>query len=257
MVWFSIDLPLMERPEMKFCLSSILVVTALVGSANAGVPVVQISVAGNLGGSASAAPVGSPGGDPFQYSYDSSLVGTGFYSNFTLTATDTTGSDRAIFGGLITLINASASVQTFTIDISASTFAHGSSSLTGGSVSGVLTGNSDGGLFASSKGNPIWTAYVRASSVNYNIASLLNAPFPVISGADSVASIPGDAFGQPIPTQPAMAMGDAMGIRLLFQLGAGDRVDLTTAFVLEAVPAPGAVAAFALVGLSQRRRRRN
>ena len=154
MVWFSIDLPLMERPEMKFCLSSILVVTALVGSANAGIPVVQISVAGNLGGSASAAPVGSPGGDPFQYSYDSSLVGTGFYSNFTLTATDTTSSDRAIFGGLITLINASASAQTFTIDISASTFAHGSSSLTGGSVSGVLTGNSDGGLFASSKGNP-------------------------------------------------------------------------------------------------------
>jgi hypothetical protein len=257
MVWFSIDLPLMERPEMKFCLSSILVVTALVGSANAGIPVVQISVAGNLGGSASAAPVGSPGGDPFQNSYDSSLVGTGFYSNFTLTATDTTSSDRAIFGGLITLINASASVQTFTIDISASTFAHGSSSLTGGSVSGVLTGNSDGGLFASSKGNPIWTAYVRANSMNYNIASLLNAPFPVTSGADNVASIPGDAFGQPIPTQPAMAMGDAMGIRLLFQLGAGDRVDLTTAFVLEAVPAPGVVAAFALVGLSQRRRRRD
>ena len=241
---------------MKFCLSSILAVTALSGSAIAGIPAVQISVAGSSGGSVSAAPVGSPGGDPFQYSYNSSLVGTGFLSNFTLTATDATSSNRAIFGGLITVINASASVQTFTIDFSASTFAHGSSSLTGGSVSGVLTGNSDGGLFASANGNSIWTAYIRASAMNNTIASLLNAPFQVTSAADNVASIPGEAFGQPIPTQPAMAMGDAMGIRLLFELGAGDQVDLTTTFVLEAIPAPGAIAVFALIGLTQRRRRR-
>ena len=242
---------------MKFCLSSILAVTALTGSAIAGIPVVQISVTGSSGGSASATPVGSPGGDPFQYSYNSTLPGTGFLSDFTLTATDTTSSNRAILGGMITVINASASVQTFTVDISASTFAHGSSSLTGGSVSGVLTGNSDGGFFASANSNSIWTAYIRASAMNNSIASLLNAPFLVNSAADTVASIPGEAFGQPIPAQPAMAMGDAMGIRLIFQLGAGDRVDLTTAFVLEAVPAPGAVAAFALVGLSQRRRRRD
>jgi hypothetical protein len=241
---------------MKFCLSSILVVTALTGSAIAGIPVVQISVSGSLGGSAAATPVGSPGGDPFQYSYNSQLLGTGFFSSFALTATDTTGSNRAIFGGVITLINASALVQTFTVDISASTFAHGSSSLTGGSVSGVLKGSSDGGLFASANNNPIWTAYIRNGSMNNNIASLLSALVPVTSAADSVASIPGDAFGQPIPSQPAMAMGDAMRIRLLFQLGAGDQVDLTTAFVLEAIPAPGAIAAFALVGLSQRRRRR-
>ena len=241
---------------MKFCLSSILAVTALTGSAIAGIPVVQISVAGSSGGSAFDAPVGSPKGDPFQYSYNSTLIGTGFLSSFTLTATDTTSSNRAIFGGLITVINASASVQTFTIDMNASTFAHGASSLTGGSVSGVLTGNSDGGLFASAKSTSIWTAYIRASAVNNNIASLLNAPFQVTSAADNVASIPGEAFGQPIPTQPAMAMGDAMGIRLLFQLGAGDQVDLSTVFVLEAIPAPGAMAVFALIGLTQRRRRR-
>jgi hypothetical protein len=139
---------------MKFCLSSILAVTALTGSAIAGIPVVQISVAGSSGGSESAVPVGSPKGDPFQYSYNSTLAGTGFLSNFTLTATDTTSSDRAIFGGLITVINASASVQTFTIDISASTFAHGASTLAGGSVSGVLTGNSDGGLLHPQTANP-------------------------------------------------------------------------------------------------------
>ncbi len=241
---------------MKFCLSSILAVTALTGSAIAGIPVVQISVAGSTGGSASAAPVGSPAGDPFQYSYNSTLSGTGFLSSFTLTATDSTSSNRAIFGGLITVINASASAQTFNIDINASTFAHGASSLTGGSVSGVLTGNSDGGLFASVNGNSIWTAYIRASAMNNTIATLLNAPFQVTSAADNVASIPGEAFGQPIPTQPAMAMGDAMGIHLVFQLGAGDQVDLTTAFVLEAVPAPGGMAAFALIGICARKRRR-
>ena len=240
---------------MKFCLSSILAVTALTGSAIAGIPVVQISVTGSSG-SASATPVGLPAGDPFQYSYNSELPGMGFLSSFTLTATDTTSSNRAIFGGMISVINASASVQTFTVDISASTFAHGSSSLSGGSVSGVLTGNSDGGLFASANGNPIWIAYIRASAMNNTVESLMKAPLQVTSAADTVESIPGDAFGQPIPTYPAMAMGDAMGIRLLFQLGAGDKVDLTTAFVLEAIPAPGAMAAFALIGLSQRRRRR-
>jgi hypothetical protein len=250
-------MPLMERFEMKFCLSSILAVSALTGSALAGIPVVQISVTGSSGGSALASPVGSPTGDPFQYGYDSTLAGVGFLSNFTLIATDTTASNRSIFGGLVTVINASAKVQTFTVDISASTLAQGSSSLTGGSVSGVLTGNAGGGLFASSGSTPIWTAYIRASSVNSNIASLLAAPYQVTAAADNVASIPGEAFGQPIPTQPAMAMGDAMGIRMVFQLGAGDQVDFTTAFVMEAIPSPAAIAAFAIAGLGGRRRRRS
>lgn len=242
---------------MKFCLSSILAVSALTGSALAGIPVVQISVAGSSGGSASASPIGSPTGDPFQYNYDSTLTGAGFLSSFTLIATDTTASNRSIFGGLITVINASAALQTFTVDISASTLAQRVSSLTGGSVSGVLTGNSDGGLFASSGSAPIWTAYIRASSVNNNIASLLAAPYQVTAAVDNVASIPGEAFGQPIPTQPAMAMGDAVGIRMVFQLGAGDQVDFTTAFVVEAIPSPAALAVFALAGISNRRRRRS
>jgi hypothetical protein len=52
-------------------------------------------------------------------------------------------------------------------------------------------------------------------------------------------------------------MGDEAGIRLVFQLGAGDQVDLSTVFVIQAVPAPGAVAGLALVGAGMRRRRRD
>jgi hypothetical protein len=52
-------------------------------------------------------------------------------------------------------------------------------------------------------------------------------------------------------------MGDAAGIRMVFQLGAGDQVDLSMVFVIQAIPAPGAVAGLALVGGGMRRRRRN
>jgi MYXO-CTERM domain-containing protein len=70
-----------------------------------------------------------------------------------------------------------------------------------------------------------------------------------------VASIPGQSFGTPIPNLPSIAMGDAVALRLVFQLGAGDSLDLTTAFVVQAVPAPGAVAMLAIAGLRARRRR--
>jgi hypothetical protein len=55
----------------------------------------------------------------------------------------------------------------------------------------------------------------------------------------------------------AQPMRPQAGIHLVFQLGAGDQVDLSTVFVIQAVPAPGAVAGLALVGAGMRRRRRD
>ena len=245
-----------ERSEMQFCLASTVVAGALAGSAFAGIPTMLISVSSTSGSSGVASPVGSPNGNPDQYSYTANINQPGFISSFSLIAADTSVAGREVLGGTIQLLNTSASVQTFTIDFAASTLAQGTSSLTGGSVSGVLTGNSDGGLFASA-GSSIWSAYIRTGVNKATIASLLAAPYSVTTLPDLVSSIPGEAFGTPIPSQPSIAMGDAAGIRMVFQLGAGDQVDLSTVFVIQAVPAPGAVAGLALVGAGMRRRRRH
>jgi len=244
-----------ERSEMQFCLASI-VAGVIAGSAFAGIPSMQISVSSSGGSFGAASPVGSPNGNPDQYSYTADINQPGFISTFSLIAADTSVAGREVLGGSIQLINTSANVQTFTIDIAASTLAQGTSSLTGGSVSGVLTGSSDGGLFASA-GSSIWSAYIRTGANKTTIASLLAAPYSVTALPDQVSSIPGEAFGTPIPSQPSIAMGDAAGIHLVFQLGAGDQVDLSTVFVIQAVPAPGAVAGLALVGAGMRRRRRD
>ena len=241
---------------MKFRPMLMLAAAALTGSAFAGVPVMQISVVASGGGSGTASPAGGAGSGANQYNYNATIAGTGFVSTFNLTAVDTSASNREVLGGSISVVNGSASTQTFTIDFNASTLAQGTSSLTGGSISGVLTGNADGGLFTSFGSTPIWSAYIKTSS-NNTIASLLAAPYSVTSQPNMVASIPGEAFGTPIPSLPSMAMGDAAGIRLVFQLGAGDQVDLTTAFVIQSVvPAPGATAALAMACMGARRRRR-
>ena len=245
-----------ERSEMQFCLASTVVAAAIAGSALAGIPTMQISVSSSNGSSGTASPIGTANGNPDQYSYTATINQPGFLSNFSLIAADTSVAGREVLGGSIQLINTSSSVQTFTIDFAASTLAQGTSSLTGGSVSGVLTGSSDGGLFASA-GSSIWSAYIRTGATTTTIASLLASPYSVTALPDQVSSIPGEAFGTPIPSQPSIAMGDAAGIRMVFQLGAGDQVDLSTVFVVQAVPAPGAVAGLALVGVGMRRRRRN
>jgi hypothetical protein len=241
---------------MQFCLASTVVAAAIAGSALAGIPTMQISVSSSSGSSGTASPTGKANGNPDQYSYTATINQPGFLSNFSLIAADTSVAGREVLGGSIQLINTSSSVQTFTIDFAASTLAQGTSSLTGGSVSGVLTGSSDGGLFASA-GSSIWSAYIQTGANKTTIASLLASPYSVTALPDQVSSIPGEAFGTPIPSQPSIAMGDAAGIRMVFQLGAGDQVDLSTVFVIQAIPAPGAVAGLALVGAGMRRRRRN
>ena len=240
---------------MRVNLVSTIAAASVAGSALAGIPIMQIAVSSSSGASGTAVPVGSPSGAPNQYRYTGFVTAAGFVANYNLVAVDTTASTRGVIGGQFSIVNATAAVQTFTIDISAGTVVQGSSSLTGGSVSGVLTGNADGGFFGSAGGQSIWSASIRSGGTSSAVASLLNAPYSVTSGANLVASIPGQSFGTPIPSLPSVAMGDAMALRLVFQLGAGDQVDLTTAFVVEAVPAPGAIAMLAIAGVRGRRRR--
>jgi hypothetical protein len=241
---------------MKSSLVSIIAAAALAASATAAIPVMQITANGTGGGSGSSTPTGTASGTPNQYNYTGIIYASSFRASFSLVAQDTTKVDRAVLGGTFTMINTSAATQTFSIDISASTMAQGLASLTGGSVSGTLTGDSTGGSFTSVAGQPIWAAYIKNGATSTTVSTMLNDPYSRSVGANLVASIPGQSFGTPIPSMPAGAMGDAVGIRLRFTLTAGERVDLSTTFVVQsAIPAPGALALAAIASGSRRRRR--
>ena len=241
---------------MKFSLVSTIAAAALAASASAAIPVMQITASGSGGGSGSSTPVGTTSATPNQYNYTGIIYATSFRASFSLVAQDTSKVDRAVIGGTFTMINTSASTQSFDVNISASTVAQGLASLTGGSVSGTLTGDGTAGSFSSVAGQPIWQAYIKNGANTTNVNSLLNDPYSKAVGANLVASIPGASFGTPIPSMPSVAMGDAVGIRLRFTLTAGERVDLSTTFVVQsAVPAPGALGLAAIAAGSRRRRR--
>lgn len=240
---------------MKFSLVSMIAAATLAASATAAIPVMQITATGTGGGSGSSTPTGTVSGTPNQYNYNGIIYASSFRASFSLVAQDTSKVDRAVLGGTFTMINTSAATQTFSIDISASTMAQGLSSLTGGSVSGTLTGDATGGSFTSVAGQPIWAAYVKNGATSTTVSTMLNDPYSRSVGANLVASIPGQSFGTPIPSMPSVAMGDAVGIRLRFTLTAGERVDLSTTFVVQSVPAPGALALAAIASGSRRRRR--
>lgn len=245
---------------MKFEQSMIALAAAasVAGSASAAIPTVNISVQSSGGGSASSSPAGSAvSGSPNQYAYNSNLFSAGrFSTQFALYAMDTSATARQVIGGMISVINTSSSVQTFTIDISASTIAGGASSVVGGSMSGALADNfGDGAMFEIGGTVGGWAGSIRNGASSTQVGSLFSAPLQAIANPFQTAQISGQSFGLPGPSQAAIAMGDAATIRLTFRLGSNDKVDLSTAFVVQQVPAPGALALLAVAGLQGRRRR--
>ena len=71
------------------------------------------------------------------------------------------------------------------------------------------------------------------------------------------ALIPDEDFGLPGPSElgPPEAL-EHIGIRIDFFLSAGDSITSTSFFVLEPLPAPGAIALLGVAGLLGSRRRR-
>lgn len=248
---------------MKFQHSMIATAVAagLTGLASAGIPVMGISITSSGGGSASQSPAGvTVDGVANQYRYVSSppmtAVGN-FVASYELFAMDTAVTDRQAVGGLISLINASAVTQTYTVNISASCLPQGSSSLLSGSMSGALQdAGGNGAIFSIGGTSGGWAGFIGNGGVNTQVGSLFTAPLTVTAAPWSTNQIAGQSFGIPSPLTSGLPMGDSASIRITFQLSAGDRVDLTTVFVV-AVPAPGAftlVAAAGIVGSPRRRR---
>lgn len=242
---------------MKFAILSSAAMLALAGAASAAISNLQFSVTSTSAGSAAWSSTGTFTGTAGQYQFTGDQRYVGFNATFDLTCNDTSVLDRGFMGGSFGLTNNTASAQTFTIDIYLPTVAQGTSGLAGGAVSGLLTADGDGGTF-STAGTSAWNYFVRAagSQTNTTIASLINAPYSVGAGAFGIATIPGQSFGAPIPGMPTVAIGDGMGLHLVFNLGAGDHVDFSTTYVLQAVPGPGAGAMLGIAAILGKGRRR-
>jgi len=126
----------------------------------------------------------------------------------------------------------------------------------GGSVTGTLTDlNGNGATLSSASGGSIYSALVD----NAVVATLLDDPFSVSTGAFESAVVGPASFGEPIPSQPSGDALNTMAITLNFVLSAGDAASFTSIFVLVGtdIPAPGALALLGVAGLFGRRRRRD
>lgn len=242
---------------MQFAILTSAAALALAGSASAAMSSLQFNVSSSGAGSASWSSTGTATGTPGQYQFMDDKRFVGFNAQFDLTCNDTSVLDRGLIGGSFSLTNNTAALQTFTIDIILPTVAQGPSALAGGSVSGLLVADGDGGIF-STAGTSAWSFLVRAagSQADTPIASLIPAPFSVTANPFGIGVIPGQSFGAPIPGMPTGPIGDAMGIRMVFQLGAGDSVDFGTTFILQSVPGPGAGAMLGIAAILGKGRRR-
>lgn len=192
---------------------------------------------------------GSPG--TYQYAGASTLAGDHSFS-FNFVGTDVAVAGRALVGGSFLYTNASAESQWVRIDISLPTSQLGNTSLVGGSISGTLSANGDGGFIAL---GPAGMTSLWNGSIGNSSWDLLSQWGGTSASAYGSAVIPSSSFGLPGPSAPGPTLGQDARIRLSFILSAGDTVGLSTAFVAQPVPAPGAIALVALAGCMRRRRR--
>ena len=77
----------------------------------------------------------------------------------------------------------------------------------------------------------------------------------ITAGAFLSSSLGPAGFGDPVPSQLHGAVAENIAMQFRFSLTAGDSASFTSIFVVEAIPAPGALAVVGLAGLRGRRRR--
>jgi len=129
----------------------------------------------------------------------------------------------------------------------------------GGSIVGSLTDlNGDGATVGTAAGQPLYKAFFNGDAL---AGSLLVDPFEVTTGAFGSAVIGPAIFGEPIPSAPGPPFfPQSIQIELNFALTPGDSASFTSIFNMSfslPIPAPGAIAAFAMIGLTRDRRRRS
>jgi hypothetical protein len=175
---------------------------------------------------------------------------------FTLAWNLLAGSDPFLLGN-IAITNTSLVTQELVIDLLLPTWSDLPASLVGGSIASAVTDlNGDGASLASIGPGGMYTAITDLGFSSQATAGSLLTASSVSAGSFLSAGLGPVSFGEAIPGQPHGAVFENIGIRLHFMLSAGDAASFTTIFMVEAVPAPGAVALLGLSWLSRGGRRR-
>lgn len=164
--------------------------------------------------------------------------------------------DPFIIGNIV-VTNTSTTTQSLFVQITLPTNLAMPQTLVGGSITGTLTDlNGDGATLSSIGSNSIYTALTDLGFGTQALAGGLLSSTSVSTGPFLSASIGPASFGDPIPSQPHGAVNENITVQFQFSLSAGDSASFTSIFVVEPVPAPGAMALLGLAGLAAGRRRR-
>lgn len=159
--------------------------------------------------------------------------------------------------GNIVVTNTSNVTQNLFLQISLPISMAMSQTYVGGSVTGTLTDlNGDGATLASLGSTAMYTALTDLGFATQSTAGALLSSTTVSTGAFRSASIGPASFGDPIPSQLHGAVNQNITVQFQFSLSAGDSASFTSIFVVEPVPAPGALALLGLAGLTVGGRRR-
>jgi len=186
------------------------------------------------------------------YSYSSVTTGDTFEINWSFLVTDN-GADGGfeILASTLGITNTGDADSVFGLDIILPVDLGVGNAFYGGSIGGSITGGEFGGLLSTVDGNTaLWTAMVDGNF----LASLVDAPFELTSGAFGSADLEGASFGDPIPSLEAAAAQESMSLHLDFVLGAGTTFAVTSNYVAQ-IPAPAGLALLGVAGLARRRRR--
>ena len=122
-----------------------------------------------------------------------------------------------------------------------------------GSVSGTITDSNGDGMAtkASTGGGSIYNAFIDGTSVR----TLLTGASYGVSSAFGSTSFGPASFGYPIGSLTGPGASSSIALQFRFSLSAGDTASFSSVFVVNPVPAPGALALLAVAGACRRRRR--
>ena len=123
-----------------------------------------------------------------------------------------------------------------------------------GSVSGTITdSNGDGSAtVASTGGGSIYNAFIDGAPIR----TLLTGSSFGVSSAFGSTNFGPESFGYPIGSLTGPGASTSIALQFRFSLSAGDTASFSSIFVVNPIPAPGAMVLLAIGGLCARRRRR-
>jgi MYXO-CTERM domain-containing protein len=212
----------------------------------------EIQVGWSVDGESAAGTLIGSGLGSGMYSYYALTTGDTFEINWSFLVTDNgAGGGFEILASTLGITNTGDSDSVFGLEILLPVDLGAGNAFYGGSLGGSITGSAFGGLLSTVDDNTaLWTAMVDGNF----LASLIDAPFELTSGAFGSADLAEASFGDPIPGLEFAAAQESMSLHLDFVLGAGTTFAITSNYVAQ-VPAPAGLALLGVAGLARRRRR--